>query len=182
VPTPQPIEVQTVSLASPTLKLTLASTEPASDPPTYAAKVIGYSAAYNLQQQYHFQGLGYYTTPDGVKVYALQSATPNANGNNFYLLTSSGAIYAYDGGSRFGTSLALSANLVRQLDPGLYLTPSLLTNAQRPVVPNARIVVVGNQLTIDVTGLSVGTTFEILVTVSDGLQTDRTGFLVTVTA
>jgi hypothetical protein len=42
--------------------------------------------------------------------------------------------------------------------------------------------VVGNQLTVNVTGMTAGTIFQIIVTASDGTETSQTGFLVTVTA
>jgi hypothetical protein len=182
VPALTPIPAQTVSLSKPTLQLTLALTQPGGSPSTYTAKVAAYNPAYSLQQRYHFLGLGYYTTSDGVKVYSLQSATNNVNGNPLYLLSSTGGLYAYDGSSDFGTTLSNSANLVAQLGAAVYQTPSLLTNAQPPQAPAAQVNVAGNQLTLNVTGLSVGTVFEVIVVVNDGLATSQSSFLVTVTA
>ena len=144
--------------------------------------MAGYSPTYNLEQQYRFQGLGYYQTPDNVRVYVLQGSIANVYGNNIYLLSSAGGVYAYDGGADFGTTLANSANLIAQLDASIYETPSLLTNAQPPLAPAAQVGVTGNQLTVHVAGLPVGTVFEVFVTVSDGFAATRTGFLVTVTA
>jgi hypothetical protein len=181
-PTLGPIAAQTVSLSNPTLHLTLASTQPGGSPSTYTAKVAAYSPAYSLQQQYRFQGLGYYTTSDGVKVYTLQSATNNANGNPLYLLSSTGGLYAYDGGAEFGTSISNSANLIAQLSPAVYQTPALLTSAQAPQTPPAQVTVAGNQLTLNVAGVSAGTVFEVIVAANDGLLTTRSTFLVTVTA
>jgi hypothetical protein len=176
------IAPQTISLANPTVQLALTSSQPAGNPLTYTAKVTGYSLAYNLQQQYQFQGLGYFTTSDGVTVYVLQAANNNANGNPLYLLSSAGGLYAYDGGSEFGTTLSNSADLKGQLSPATYQTPSLLTDARAPQTPPAQASVAGNQLTLNVTGLSAGTVFEVIVAVSDGLATNRSSFLVTVSA
>jgi hypothetical protein len=182
VPTLNSIPAQTASLSGSPLHLTLSSSQPASATPTYSARVAGYSLAYNLQQQYHFQGLGYFTTSDNVKVYTLQASTNNANGNPLYLLSSTGGLYAYDGGSEFGTTLSNSANLIAQLGAAVYTTPTMLTNAQPPQAPTAQVNVAGNQLTVNVTGASVGTVFEVFVTVNDGVSSSRSGFLVTVTA
>jgi hypothetical protein len=172
---------QQVSLSVP-LTLTLGAKDAENDPVTYSATAAGYSLPYNLQQQYHFQGLGYFTTPDGVTAYVLSIAGTNANGNQFYLLNSAGGLYAYDGGSTFGSTFAHSANLVAQLGSSVFTSPSLLTSAKAPVAPPSSVVkVTGNQLTINATGLSIGTVFEVFVTVSDGAETTTTGFLVTVT-
>jgi hypothetical protein len=126
--------------------------------------------------------LGYFTTSDNVKVYTLQGTINNKYGNSLYLLSSTGGLYAYDGGAEFGTTLGNSANLVAQLTPAVYTTPTLLTNAQPPQTPPAQVNVAGNQLTVNVAGLPVGTVFEVFVTVNDGVATSRSGFLVTVTA
>jgi hypothetical protein len=182
VPALNPVAPQSVSLASPTLHVTLGSTQPAGDSATYSATVAGYSLPYSLQQQYQFQGLGYFTTSDDVTVYALQIAGTNPNGSSYYLLSASGGLYACDGGNEFGTTLANSANLVAQLSPSVFLTPSLLTNAQPPPAPAAQASVNGNQLTVNVAGLPVGTEFEVFVTVNDGIAPSRTGFVVNVTA
>jgi hypothetical protein len=95
-------------------------------------------------------------------------------------------VYAYDASSSFGHSFGNSSGFVAQLDPSVFNTPTLLTNAQ-PAATTAAIqhavqAPVGNQLTINVAGLPVGTIFEVLVTVSDGAETSNVGFLVTVTA
>jgi hypothetical protein len=182
VPALNSIPAQTASLSGAPLHLTLSSSQPAGDTPTYSARVAGYSLAYNLEQQYHFQGLGYFTTSDNVKVYTLQGTINNKYGNLLYLLSSTGGLYAYDGGTEFGTTVSNSANLIAQLTPAVYMTPTLLTNALPPQTPPAQVNVAGNQLTVNVAGLPVGTVFEVFVTVSDGVASSRSGFLVTVTA
>jgi hypothetical protein len=57
-----------------------------------------------------------------------------------------------------------------------------LTAAQAPQTPPAQVTVAGNQLTLNVTGVSAGTVFEVIVAANDGLLTTRSTFLVTVTA
>jgi hypothetical protein len=181
-PQPNAIPPQTASLSGPPLALTLGGSDAEHDPLTFSASVAGYSPPFNLQQQYHFQGIGYSTTSDGVSAYVLSILGSNANGNQFYLLSTTGGLYAYDGGSKFGSTFANSANLIAQLGSAVYTVPSLLTNPKPPTTPAAKVNVVGNQLTVNVAGLSVGTIFEVFVTVKDGAETTTTGFLVTVTA
>ena len=110
----------------------------------------------------------------------------NTNGNPYYLLTATGGLYAYDGSGSFSHTIANSNNLVAQLSANDYATPTLLTNAQPPVttlaIQSAVGAAAGNQLTLDVTGLSVGTVFEVFVSVSDGAEASQTSFLVTVTS
>jgi hypothetical protein len=57
----------------------------------------------------------------------------------------------------------------------------LLTKAQAPTAPSAIVNVSGATLTVNVGTVPVGTVFEVFVTVNDGAETSRTGFLVTVT-
>jgi hypothetical protein len=185
-PVPNSIAPQSISLSKPTQTLTLGATDAENDTLSYSAVGVAYSATYALQQQYHFQGVGKATTGDGVSAYVLQVTGTNVFGNQYYLISSSGAVYAYDGSGSFGHSFGNSAGFVAQLDPSVFNTPTLLTNAQPPVttaaIQHAVQAPVGNQLTLNVTGLPVGTMFEVLVTVSDGAETSTTSFLVTVTA
>jgi hypothetical protein len=181
-PLPNTIAAQTVSHSSPTRNLTLGSTHSGSATVSYSATVAGYSAEYTLEQEYKFQGVGYATTTDGVKAYVLSVAGQNANGNQYYLLSSSGGLYAYDGSGSFGHTFANSANLVAQLNAADFTTPTLLTNAQAPTAPAAVVQVTGTQLTINVTGLPIGTIFQVLVTATDGTEAAQTNFLVTVSA
>jgi hypothetical protein len=175
-----PIAAQTASQSSSPLQLTLSATPANNGPVTYTATVAGYSAEYSLQQQYQFQGLGYVTA--GATAYVLTINGLNANGNPYYLLSSTGGLYAYDGSGSYAHTFANSANLIAQLSPNDYTTPTLLTNAKAPTAPAAEVNVAGDQLTVNVTGLAEGTIFEVFVTASDGAETSRTGFLVTVTA
>jgi hypothetical protein len=185
-PAPNAISEQSVSLANPSATLTLGATDAENDPVTYTAAAVAYSPEYALQQQYRLQGIGMVTTPDGVTAYVLEVSGQNANGNPYYLLTSSGGLYAYDGSGSFSHTIANSANLIAQLSPSDYSTPTLITDAQPPAtttaIQGAVIAPSGNQLSINVTGLPVGTVFEVLVTASDGAETGSTSFLVTVTA
>jgi hypothetical protein len=105
-PVPGTVAPQMVSLANSTLTLTLTSTDADNDPATYTAAAAGYSAAYNLQQQYNFMGLGYFAAPEGVPAYVLTAAGANANGNPYYLLSSTGALYAYDGSGSYAHTFA----------------------------------------------------------------------------
>src|SRR5262249_9670525 len=136
----------------------------------------------DLQRQYHFQGVGTFTTPDGVTAYVLQIAGSNGNGNPFFLLKSDGGLYAFDGTGNYGHTFANAANRVATLDPSVYANPALLTNAQAPTTPAAAVSVSGNVLTVGAAGLAPGTVFQVFVTASDGAETTRTGFVVTVTA
>jgi hypothetical protein len=184
-PVPNPILVQSISIANPVRMLTLGSIG-GQNPVTYAAVGVAYSPDYALEGQYQFRGLGTGTTPDGVSAYVLQVTGTNVFGNPYYLLSPSGAVYAYDNSGSFGHSFGNAAGFIAQLDPSVYSTPTLLTNAQLPVTPLDIQQAVhhpsGNQLTLDVTGLPIGTIFEVLVTAGDGIETSQTNFLVTVTA
>jgi hypothetical protein len=183
-PTPATISAQTIPLSSPKLTLSLSGTDADKDVLTYSASAVAYSAEYALQQQYHFQGVGNVTTPDGVTAYVLEINGTNPYGNPYYLLSSTGGLYAYDGSGSFSHTIANSANLIARLSTNDYTTPGLLTNASPPVtsaaIQQAVIAPVGNQVTLNVTGLPIGTVFEVLVTVSDGAETTQTNFLVTV--
>jgi hypothetical protein len=76
--------------------------------------------------------------------YLLQASSNNAHGNNIYLLaphgdlyadaggTSAGGLYAYDGGSEFGTTPRKQRESGRSTQFRVYQSPSLLTNAQPP--------------------------------------------------
>jgi hypothetical protein len=173
------IPPQTVSASGPPLQLTPGSTDAEGDTVSYSAQVAAYNPAYNLQQVYHFTGVGLLTV-GGVSAYVLQSSVLGGVGG-YYLLKSDGGVYAYDGSGGFSHSFANSANLIATLDPSVYSTPALLTQAQPPAAPVAAVSVSGNTLTVDVSGVAVGTVFEVFVTGSDGAETTRTGFLVTVT-
>jgi hypothetical protein len=102
--------------------------------------------------------------------------------NGFYLISNTGGVYAYDGSGDFATTFANSANLLAILSPNVFTTPTLLTDAAAPPMPNAILNVSGNTLTVNVADVPVGTVFQIFVTANDGTKTTRTSFLVTVTA
>jgi hypothetical protein len=181
-PQPGSISPLTASQSGSPVQVTLSSTDANNDPATYTASVAGYNAAYNLQQQYDFKGLGYITTPDGVTAYVLSIAGENANGNPYYLIAASGAVFAYDGSGSFGHSFANSANLITTLSQSVYNNPTLLTAAAAPAAPAATVSVSGNTLTVNVAGVSPGTVFAVFVIVNDGAQTTGTSLLVSVTA
>jgi hypothetical protein len=178
-PTPNPISGQSASQSGAPLQLTLGSTG-GNGQVSYSASAVGYGAAYNLEQQYHFTGLGF-VSAGGATAYVLQSSVLGGAGG-YYLLKSDGGVYAYDGSGSFAHTFANSANLITTLDPGVFTTPTLLTQAQAPATPAAAVSVSGNTLTVNVAGVAVGTVFEVFVTASDGAESQRTGFLVTVTA
>jgi hypothetical protein len=146
---------------------------------TYTAQAVGYSPAYNLQQVYHFTGLGYVSV-GGVTAYVMQSGV-SGGASGYYLLKSDGGVYAYDGSGSYAHTFANSANLITTLDPSVYNTPTLLTNAQPPAAPAAVASVVGNTLTVNVSAVPVGTVFQVIVSAFDGAELTRTRLLVTVT-
>jgi hypothetical protein len=183
---PNSIAPLTISRTNPVVMLTLSSTGSQGKTVTYSATGEAYSPEYTLEQDYRFQGLGRVTTADGVTAYMLQVAGLNANGNPYYLLSNTGGLYAYDGSGSFSHTIANSANLVAQLNPIDFADPSLLIDAQAPITSSAIAQAVnppsGNQLSLNVTGLPVGTIFQVFVAASDGVETSRTSFLVTVSA
>jgi hypothetical protein len=181
---PAAVPNQTVSLAANPLVVSLTSADAENNSVKYTATSV--SAAYALQQQYHFTGVGLFTTTVGgvsTTAYVLHSDVPGGAGG-YYLLSSSGAAYAYDGSGDFATSFADGYNLVATLSPSVYATPTLLTKAT-PASPAAITVTpvsaTTSTLTVDVTGAAPGTVFEVLVTANDGVESTRTRFLVTVT-
>jgi hypothetical protein len=161
--------------------VTLSATDAENDPVTFTAAVAGFNPAFDLQRQYHFTGVGYFTTPDNVTAYVLTAPGSNLNGNSFYLLTANGNLYAFDGNGNYGHTTANAANLVATLPAAVFNTPSLLTNAQPAAVPAATAVVSGTTLTVNVAGVPVGTVFQVFVNASDGAKTTTSGFLVSVT-
>jgi hypothetical protein len=181
-PVVTPIAPKTASKSGAALQVTLSSTDAEHDAVTYSASVVGFSAAYNLQQQYHFAGMGFFTTADGVTAYVMAITGTNINGNSYFLIRSDGGVYAYDGSGSYGHTFANSANLVATLSPSVYVTPTLLTMAQAPMAPAATVSVNGSTLTVNVAAVPVGTIFQVLVAASDGAETTRTAFQVSVTA
>src|SRR5262249_54380715 len=173
---------RTASKSGPALQVMLGATDADSDPVTFSASVTGYNPAFDVQQQYHFTGVGYLMTPDGVTAYVLTAMGSNANGNGYYLLKSDGGLYAFDGTGNYGHTFANSANLLTTLDPSVDMNPMLLPSAQAPMTPSATAAVTGNTLTVNVASAPVGTVFRVFVNASDGAETTRTSFLVTVTA
>jgi hypothetical protein len=179
-PVPAAIANQTASQAGSPLQITLGTGNTPTGPVTYSASAVGYSAAFNLQQQYQFKGLGFFSA-GGATAYLLQSTVMGGVGG-FYLVSSTGGVYAYDGSGSYAHTFANSANLIATLDPSVFTTPTLLTQAQASATPAASVSVSGNTLTVNVAGVPVGTVFEVFVTASDGAESQKTGFLVTVTA
>jgi hypothetical protein len=165
--------------------LHLVSSDTKGDAVAYAATAVSATAA--LQQQYQFTPVGLYGTKvDGVttQAYVLYSAVPGGAGG-YYLLSSTGGLYAYDGSGSFANTFADEHNQIAQLSATVFNTPILLTQPT-PVVLPANVVSVNNSvspatLTLNVAGLPAGTLLEVFVTASDGAETTKTGFLVTVT-
>jgi hypothetical protein len=178
-PVPATVSPQTIKVSNSPLVVILSSTDAESDPATYTASVA--SAPFALQQQYQFTGVGLMTTNvAGVmtSAYVLQSLVPGGV-NGFYLLSSSGGVYAYDGSGDFSTTFADAHNRVAMLSPAVFTTPTLLTQAT-PTPAGAMVGVTGNTLSLQVTGVPPGTLLEVLVTAFDGAETTRTSFLVNV--
>jgi hypothetical protein len=174
------IPTRTVKAANSPLVVNLSSTDADNDPVTYTATVA--SAPFALQQRYQFTGVGLFsTTAAGVKTsaYVLHSAVPGGVGG-YYLLGSDGGVYAYDGSGDYSTTFADVHNLIATLSPTVFATPTLLTQAA-PTPSAASVSVSGSSLSLKVAGVQPGTLLEVFVTGSDGAETTKTGFLVTVT-
>ena len=123
---------QSASQSGSPLTVNLSSTDAQNDPVTYTAAAVGYSPAYNLQQQYQFTGVGYFsTTVNGVSTTAYVLHSNVLGGVGGYYLNSAGAVYAYDGSGSYASTFANSANLIANLSPSVFTTPTLLTNAPR---------------------------------------------------
>jgi sugar lactone lactonase YvrE len=116
---------------------------------TNALPALDYTTLFNLEQQFHFQGLQYFTN-NGVPAFILQASVNNANGNPFYLVSTTGGLYAYGGGT-YAATFANSANLIANLDPQIYVTPSLLTGAQ--TAPGLYTQLQAVQASLDLKGL-----------------------------
>jgi hypothetical protein len=189
VPLPTSIPAQTVSLsAGGTLTVPLSATDAddSASSLTYTAKTVGYSAAYTLEQQYKFVGMGN-ATSGGISAYVLAVNGKNINGSPYFLLTSNGNLYAYDGVSYSSTVNAGPPNssLIATLGAAVYNNPTLLTNAQPPTPPGITPTINGTpghySLSLNASSLPVGTVFQVLLTVSDGAESTTESFLVTVT-
>jgi hypothetical protein len=96
---------------------------------TASASVASYSMPYSLQQQYQFTGLGYFTASS--TAYVLTAANNNAFGNPYYLLSTTGGLYAYDGSGSYAHTFA-NVTPLANLGAGFYDDPTQLTNAQAP--------------------------------------------------
>jgi hypothetical protein len=179
-PVLNPLPDQSVAQSGGPLQVTLGSTDAEGDAVTYSAQVAAYNPAYNLQQIYHFTGLGQFTI-GGVTAYVLHSDVLGGVGG-YYLLRPDGSVYAYDGSGTFDHTFANGNNLIASLDPGVFIEPTVLTNARVPPTPPAAVSLSGNSLTVDVSQVGAGTVFEVFVTASDGAEPIRVGFRVTVTA
>src|SRR5262249_14181068 len=140
-PVPNTIPPQTASASGSPLRVTLSATDAENDPVTFTATAVGYSPAYNLQQLYNFTGLGSRTV-GGVTAYVLKSGVLQGSGG-IYLVNNTGAVYAYDGSGSYAHTFANSANLIAILNPSVYTTPTLLTNAVAPTAPSANVTVSG---------------------------------------
>ncbi len=181
-PLPAAVPPQAASRSGSPLQVALGAADAEGDPVTFSAQAVGSSAAYNLQQIYHFTGGTRMTTADGVTAVVLKSGVPGGVGG-YYLISAGGGVYAYDGASAYGLTFGNAKNLVAQLDPSVFANPTLLTSAQAPAaLPSGVVGVSGNTLSVNVSALPVGTVFQILVTASDGAETGQTSFVVTVTA
>jgi len=124
------------------------------------------ATAYQLNQLYAFQ-------PANAAYYF------NLTGNNdkwligknniWYVILPTGKLY------RWTLSIAqtlTAANLIASLDPGVYVEPRLLWNANPPTPPALTFLFQGNQLTIQRPASLTGVFF-VDVTVSDGLLTAK---------
>jgi Bacterial Ig-like domain (group 2) len=96
---------------------------------TKAQPPVDYTTLFNLQQQYQFTTLGYFTR--GAKGYLLRAATNNSFGNPYYVLSPAGGLYALDSSGSYAHTFA-NVTPVANLEPGVYVNPSLLVGATAP--------------------------------------------------
>jgi subtilisin family serine protease len=166
-PVLDPVADQAMTHLQGSLTLALSGNDPDGDSLTYSARVLGYSQAYQLQQQWSLfsPGNNYYFNSRGLAEKYLQGA----NAQWFYLLPT-GALYQWGGSLPSSTLLATNT--------AWWSDPSLLWRAAAPTAPTAGVSVNGNQLTI-LAGGTAGT-FQVSVTATSGAASATRTFLVSV--
>jgi hypothetical protein len=113
------------------LSVPLSGTSTINKPLNFTATATGDNPLFDLEQQYQFTGVGYFTA--GAPAYVLHSSQSGPGVAGYYLLSPSGGLYAYDGSGSYAHTFANSANLVTTLAPGIYTDPTQLLNAAAPV-------------------------------------------------
>jgi hypothetical protein len=94
---------------------------------TNAQAPVNYTTLYNLQQQYQFQGLGYFTAD--ATAYVLHSNLPGAGVGGYYLLRADGTLVPYDGSGSYAYPF-LNETPIAHLDPAVYADPAELLDAK----------------------------------------------------
>jgi hypothetical protein len=125
-----PNGTQTVSHGSFPLSDAILTADAEHDPVTATASVVSYSLPFALEQQYQFKGLGYNTA--GSTAYVLQAVNNNSFGNPYYLLSSSGGLYAYDGSGSYSHTFN-NVSPLATLGANYYVDPTLMLSAEAPV-------------------------------------------------
>jgi subtilisin family serine protease len=171
-PTLSPIADQTMSHNTDTIAIALPGSDADGDLLSYTVEISGDALsqlAYNLDQQY------------GIEAFAgsvENNYWQNCRGLNerylvgFYILPN-GELY------RWGGSIEAST-LVTTLDSSYYNDPTLISNAQDPSAIGVTATISGSTLTIDPAADFAGS-FQVTVAATDGVETVRQTFSVTVT-
>ncbi len=129
-PVLSPIANQSVAFNQFPLQIGLSATDADNDPITFSAQVLGSSAAFNLEQQFLFQPIGYQTA--GQTAFVLHSNQPGPGVGGFYLIRADGAFFAYDGSPTYWLTFTKNSPMA-QLGAPVFQNPSLLLNAQAPI-------------------------------------------------
>jgi hypothetical protein len=176
-PVLEPIADRTMPHTQDTISTLLAASDADGDQLAYTAEIIQTESlapiAYDLDQELGLSYQGdYYEDARG-----LGEKYISGSGGAWYYILPNGELY------RWGGSIE-SSPLVAMLDATYYADPTLLYDAQAStsasVQANATLSLEGNRLTIDPAAGFVGQ-FQVVVTVSDGVETVGETFAVSVT-
>ncbi len=171
-PTLGTLASQTLAHNQGSLTVSVAAGNPDGAALTYAAQALSASQlAVSLKQTLGLAYTGNYWT----NFYGDQEKWLRGQNGQWYCLLPNGELRL--AGSSAATMLS-STSLVATLDSSFYQDPSLLWNAQAVTAAPVTVTMVGNQLTVRPTAGFMGT-FNVQVTVSDGITSVRQSFLVT---
>lgn len=167
---------QTISHSAVSHALTLAASDADNDTLTYSATLIQNEVlAYTLDQSKDFYQYNnsYYLNLAGLNERWILSSTEFL----WYAILPGGALYRWDSRRNFESE----ATFVAQLGDAFWLNPALLFDMQEPQASTpAALSISGNVLTITPENGFTGT-FQVRVSVSDGIQLDEEVFVVNVT-
>jgi hypothetical protein len=156
------------------ISVALNATDADGDPLTFSARVLSSTAAqaYQLKQQLGllYSGSYYYNAHGYAEKWIASSS------GTWYFILPSGDLYRWTGVK----PLTIQAgNLIAWLGTGFYADPRLLWNAQPSSVPNVKLSIAGNQLTVQAPAGAAGS-YQIQVSASDGSLASVRTFTVTV--